>query len=37
MNKIYLLKLWERSLRIHPNSSRKKDIEKIIEYIKQDV
>jgi len=37
MNKIRLLKLWERSIRINPNSERKDDIKRIIEYIKQDI
>lgn len=37
MNKIRLLKLWNRSLKLYPNSYRRKDIERIIEYIKQDI
>ncbi len=37
MNKIRLLKLWQRSLKLYPNTKHKKNIERIIEYIKQDI
>ncbi len=37
MNKIYLLKLWERALKMYPNSSRRPDIERVIEQIKKDM
>lgn len=37
MNKIRLLKLWEKTLQIYPNTVRKNEIKRIIEYIKQDI
>ncbi len=37
MNKIYLLKLWKRTLKLYPDSKRREDIERIIELIEKDM
>lgn len=37
MNKIRLLKLWERAIKLYPQSDKKEEIKKLIEYIKQDL